>query len=217
MKKGWNGLVLVLWLCMGALLLAVTPETGETAMRIARFPVTAEGTWTPVPRDTVGALEKKMDQALHVPLNGVLQAVAFVPEAEEEQALGEVLQELKAQNRHVRLKDAMKPLAEKLHADLVLCPVVAHYEEFETFGGPWLFGGDDEVILHAYVTMELTGYDRRTDTVIHAARSDAWHDIYSPGGQANVLIQGCMDAVLQETGLHERVMNWRAYEKPAGM
>jgi len=214
MKKCWKSLFLVLFFCAGLVASAVLPAHGEAAMRVAWFPVAAAGTWTPVPRDTVGILEKKMDQALHVPLNGVLQAVEFVPEAEEEQALQEVMAALKAQKKHVRLRDAMQPLAEKLHADLVICPVVANYEEFETFGGLGLFGDDiGEEILHSYVTMELTGYDRLTGKVIYASRSDSWRDTYSPSGQADVLIQGCMDAVLEETDLHGRVTNWRAYAK----
>jgi hypothetical protein len=74
---------------------------------------------------------------MHVPLNDTLQVVKEIPGAQVEAALDEVLAQLQQTHKRVKLQDAMKPLADKLQADLVVCPVLNNYEQWTEMSWGW--------------------------------------------------------------------------------
>ena len=177
-------------------------------LRVARIPLILQG-WQ-IPDDaTLNALETKLDRALHVPLNGTLHAMEYLPETECENALDNILTELRKTNRKAKLKDAMKPLAEKLEADNVVCPVLRRYDQYTGIGWAWNRG----LMLHSTASVELAGYERATDRVFDKKFGKSYHDDYSSWGTASALSKECMDHVIQEANLHDMTAKWREHRK----
>lgn len=166
-------------------------------LRVARLPLQLEGFMTPG-QDVVDALERQIDRATHIPLNGVLQAASFLPEDDCEEALAEACEQA---GRRPKLKNIVKPLADKLQADLVIVPVLTAYEEYTTMSMFW----DHATLLHARAGIEMVLYDRTADKVIDRRAFRSFDDEYSTSGEASQLARDCMYQVLDETQLHDRM------------
>ena len=177
-------------------------------LRVARIPLILQG-WQVPSEETLDALETKLDRALHVPLNETLHAIEYLPETECENALNDVMAELQRTNRKAKLKDAMKPLAEKLQADIVICPLLKRYDQYTTMGGHWNRG----LILHSTASIELAGYERATDQVFDKKFGKSYHDDYSSWGTASALAKECMDHVIEEAKIHDMTAKWREHTK----
>ena len=185
------------------LLMASAADAAErTPLRIARLPLLVQ--CRTVGDASVDRIETQLDRAMHVPLNGTLQVVQEIPESQVETALDEVLTQLHQSNQRVKLQDAMKPLADKLQADLVVCPVLNDYEQWTEISWNWKHAD----LLHSYVAMEIAGYDRSSDETFHKSASRFFHDEYSPTGLADTLSIECVDELIQSTELRKRVNAW---------
>lgn len=193
-----------IWTVLLAILLAPVP--GYTAdrvpLRVARLPLMLLGEQTPSP-ETLDELETRLDRALHIPLNGVLHAVEYLPEKECEAALGDILAGMEGGRRKTRLKNAMQPLAERLQADIVICPVLARYGQHITFSGSWARG----TILYSTASIELYGYEKKTGAFLKTAGRN-YYDSYTPWGLASALALECLDRTIEESGIHSMVSNW---------
>ena len=193
-------------LCLMAVLLLMTSAADaaeRTPLRIARLPLQVQ--CSTADDAAVDRIETQLDRAMHVPLNGTLQAVKEIPDSQVEAALDEVLAQLRQSNRRVRLQDAMKPLADKLQADLVVCPVLNDYEQWTEISWNWRHAE----LLHSYVAMEIVGYDRSRDETFHRSASRYFDDEYSVAGLAENLSMECLDELTQSTDLRNRVNAWR--------
>ena len=192
-------------LCLMAVLLLMTSAADaaeRTPLRIARLPLQVQ--CSTADDAAVDRIETQLDRAMHVPLNGTLQVVKEIPDSQVEAALDEVLAQLRQSNRRVRLQDAMKPLADKLQADLVVCPVLNDYEQWTEISWNWRHAE----LLHSYVAMEIAGYDRSSDETFHKSTSRFFNDEYSPAGLADSLSIECVDELIQSTDLRKRVSVW---------
>ena len=181
------------------MVLLSVPVSAEKAapLRIARLPIIVQSSFN-LSAETVAELETKVDRALHVPLNGVLQKVEYLPEQDCMRALDDVMAELRRTNRKAKLKDAMKPLAERLGADLVVCPVIEHYSQYISMGFHW----NGESILYSDVRISLAGYERGKDKPFLERESRFYRNEYSNWGLARVLAGECMDKVIDRTGIY---------------
>ena len=181
---------------------ASTPQT----LRLARVPLIARSSYADDEVDNL--LEDRLDRALHVPLNDTMHYVEELPASDVEAALDEVLADLKKEKRRVRMKDAMQLLAEKLDADLVVCPVLTDYREIIFYGGGgWDWDSvADSMILESRVGLELDGYDRTTQENFSEATSRFYHEGYAPRGRASVLAKDALESLIAETDINERVM-----------
>lgn len=199
----------VLFFCACLLLL---PQAGEarTPLRLARVPLIVESPYAP--QEAGELIEDRLDLALHVPLNGTLHAVEELPTAEVEQALEEARAELRAQGKRPRYRDAMPLVAEKLDADLVVCPVLTDCHEYVFYGGP--FFDDDTVRMDSYVALEIDGYDRAEQKNFSKRTSRFYRDSYSTQGTAEALAREAVEALVRETKLNERV-TWPLREMQA--
>lgn len=193
----------VLLLCAGLLLWPQAAEA-RTPLRLARLPVIIETAYAPQGADEV--IETQMDRALHVPLNGTLHAVEEIDTAQAEQALREALAELRTQGKRVRYKDAMPLVAEKLDADLVVCPVLTDCREYVYYGGCGPFDCMDEVCLESTVALEIDGYDSAAQKNISKSTRRFYRGAYSTQGMALALTEDAASALVRETDLNARVM-----------
>ena len=194
---------LAVWTLLFALLIAPAAACAgdRVPLRVARLPLmVASGS---PESDTLDELESRVDMALHIPLNGVLGAAVYLPEEECEAALADILSGMEGKKRKTRMKNAMQPLAERLDADIVVCPVLARYAQHITFGGSWTRG----TILYSSVRIELYGYEQGTGAFVKTA-GKSYFDSYTPHGTARVLALECMDRALEAAGIHDMVSRW---------
>ena len=168
-------------------------------VRIARLPIIFRSN---VPDyDTRAELEMKIARAAHIPMNKTLQVAYFIPTEESEQVMSDIWQEIRADNKKAKLADAIKPFAEKIDADIVICPVLLDYQQFVNNFSL------DETIITSNARAELIVYDRRTDNLIDKKASQFYHDVMSTTGTVDYLAKICFDKVIDETKLRELIMS----------
>lgn len=189
-------------LLMVFLLLMGTVEAGNRIpLRVAQYPLLIQSRMMP-PQAVQDDLDRLVDRSLHVPLNGTLQAVDYISESECMAALEDVQAE---QGRRVKLKEIMRPLAEKLQADLIVVPVLTGYEQYQTMS--WHRWG--RYIIHSYAAVEIIGFDKSKDEVFSKGDSRQFNDEYSTQGDVSLLAHEVMDEALRRAKVHERVWIWK--------
>lgn len=190
-------------LCLFLLVLSATAGAQErTPLRVARLPLAVESGSMPS-RQILDRLERQIDRSLHVPLNGVLKAVEYIPEQECLEALDQVIRENSA--RPPRRKETAGILAGRLQADLVVLPVLDGYEQYTTFSWRW----DRGEILHSFASVQITGYDRNKQESFQKSASRIYEDEYSAAGEVSVLAGQAMDEALREAKLRDRIQSWK--------
>ena len=196
MKKYLLGFLLLALLSLSS----IASAAGEKQpLRVAYFPVIVESGYGSA-GDVVNAVQKELDNAMHVPLNGFLQSVEYLPEEECIMALRAGMAENATSGGKGRYRDVMKQVAERLKADFVVCLVIHRCEQYTS---PWFGGWYGRNLLHSYVSLSLQGYDRHTDTVFRKSANRSYHEEYSTDGLARQRAKDCMYAVLRETKLRE--------------
>lgn len=172
-------------------------------VRIARLPIIFQCT---IPdEETRAELETKITRAIHIPLNGTLQLVEYLPPDESARALDDLWQNISAQNKKANLSDAMRPLAQELDADLIVCPVLKKYSQYVTMG----FGWNSETYIISQAAAELIVYDRRSDELTVKKNSQIYNDVYSLRGTASALSKICFDKIIESSGLRQIIHDIR--------
>ncbi|BAL81754.1 hypothetical protein SELR_00460 [Selenomonas ruminantium subsp. lactilytica TAM6421] len=196
MKKLAMFLSLLVCFCLlGAGTAEATREPGP--FRVAQFPLQVQSRMVPS-QAVYDRLEKLVDRSMHIPLNGTLKAVHYIPERECQTAWEGVRAGV---GHKERLKNLMQPLAEKLHADLVVMPILSGYEQYEIMS--WHRWG--RRITHSYACVQIVGYDRLKDEAFSKTVSRRFDDEYSSQGDVNRLAYEAMDAALREAQIHDRI------------
>ena len=191
-------LLVTLFLCI----LSVQAWAAERIpLRVAQFPLLVQSYMTPA-QEVQDRLETLVDRSLHVPLNGTLNAVYYIPEKDCQAALEEARASAASK---VKLKDLMRPVAEKLNADLVVIPVLTGYEQYQTMS--WHRWG--RYIVHSYAAVEIVGFDKSKDEVFSKGASRHFNDEYSTQGDVSQLAYDVMNEALHKAKLHDRIWIWR--------
>ena len=172
-------------------------------VRIARLPIIFQST---IPdEETRADLETKITRAIHIPLNGTLQLAEYLPPDESARALDGLWQNISAQNKKANLSDAMRPLAQNLDADLIVCPVLKKYSQYVTMG----FGWNSDTYIVSQAAAELIVYDRRSDELTVKKNSQIYNDVYSLRGTASALSKICFDKIIDSSGLRQIIRDIR--------
>ena len=167
-------------------------------LRLAKLPIIFQSNQPNY--ETCAALETKLGRAVHIPLNGTLKLVDYISTDKSTVALNGIWQKMRSENKKAKLKDAIKPLAEKLDADIIVCPVLRQYSEAQVQHGLKF-----ETHLISNVSATLIFYDRRTDELIEKKTSRYFNDSYNKFGTAAYLAGVCFDNLIKETKLRERI------------
>ncbi|WP_303105158.1 hypothetical protein [uncultured Mitsuokella sp.] len=184
------------FLCMLVMLTAFCGVAGAAErqpLKVAQFPLIVQSSWLEPGLEVTDDLERQIDRALHVPLNGTLHRVEYLPEKDCLAAWDEAADE----SRSRKVKDRAKVMADKLGADLVVIPIVNDYVQYTTMSWHW----DRDIILHSYVSLELVVYDRATDKVVDKKASRFYDDDYSTTGTASYLAREAMTDLIQQVNL----------------
>ena len=188
-----------LFALFAVILLTTSAATAAQPVKIARLPIIFRNN---IPDTaTCAALEVKIARAVHVPLNKTLKLVEYIPTAESTKALNDIWKKMRADNRKAKLVDAMRPLAKKLNADIVVCPILHRYSQYVI---PPI--STDEAILTSNVRVELIVYDRRTDELVDKKASQMYRDSIGGFGTAAQLAQLCLDQVIDTTKLRQKII-----------
>ena len=184
-----------------ALILSLTSvaAAAKTPVRIARLPIIFKST---VPDyDTRAELEMKIARAAHIPLNKTLKVAEFLPTKDSTEALDEIWQKMRSENKKARLQDAMRPLAEKLNADIVICPILLSYNQYVDN-----LASFDETYIHSQARAALIVYDRRNDNLVDKKASQMYNGAISTIGTADYLAKICFDKVIDDTKIRQLIM-----------
>jgi len=187
---------LLSFLCMLVMLTAFCGVAGAAErqpLKVAQFPLIVQSSWLEPGLEVTDDLERQLDRALHVPLNGTLHRVEYLPEKDCLAAWDEAADESSSR----KVKDRAKVIADKLGADLVVIPIVNDYVQYTTMSWHW----DRDIILHSYVSLELVVYDRATDKVVDKKASRFYDDDYSTTGTASYLAREAMTDLIQQVNL----------------
>ena len=197
--------LLSLFLCLlSSVAFAATNEPPKP-LRVARVPLVIRAYSADAEVEDI--IENRLDLALHVPLNDTMHYVEEIPQSEVEAALNDVLADLKTKHRRVKMKDAMQPLAEKLDADLVVCPVHTTYYEYIYYGGGgWSWDSHDSMILDSGASVELDGYDRIAQENFSQSASRYYHEGFHPTGRACMLAKDALETLISAMDINKRVM-----------
>ena len=163
----------------------------HSPFRIALVPlVDRTGGW--LDSATAADVMRRLAEELRIPLNDTMHWAVYVPEEESEAALMEAL---RAQGKKARVTAAMKPLAARLDADLVICPEVTSFYErrFMTFRG--------ETVVETSVRLTLHGYDAGHDRLIKESAGHFAVNDYHPSYEAGPLLMAALDEALDEANL----------------
>ena len=169
-------------------------------VRVVQMPLTAERTFQMPSAQAVRGIDGRVRSALHAPLSGVLGSVEYVPGGEARQA-EERLKIEKPSYMTASYEQQLMWLAQSLNADFVVMPHLAAYEQYTYMSWNWNRG----MMLRSYVAMDLYIYERTTGKVMKKGASRFYHDEYSAGGTADVLVQECIESLLERTKLHEKL------------
>jgi hypothetical protein len=175
------------------LLISLSSLASAAPLRLAQYPV-IDRAWCPP--DVLMTLNAQVSRATHVPLNGYLKTVEYLPEAELASAMRAVREELGAKAKD---KELLRPLAARLKADMVVLPILDGYQEWQRMS--WHRG----TIYHSYASVMLYVYDARTDEVVKKGASRFYDDESSAMGTAFNMAKEAMDDVLRSSHLHERI------------
>ena len=180
-----------------------TATASAQPVRIARLPIIFQ---CPVPDDeTCAELETKITRAVHIPLNGTLQLAEYLSPADCARALDNLWQDISAQNKKATLSDAMRPLAQSLDADIIVCPVLKQYSQYVSMG----FGWNSDTYIVSQARAELIVYDRRSDELVAKEFSQLYNDTYSLRGTASFLSKICFDRVIDDCKLRQLIRDIR--------
>ena len=177
-----------------ALILCSMTAQAAQPVRIARLPIIFLGS---VPdSETCAALETKIQRAIHIPLNGTLKLADYLPPNDSAQAFNDIWN----QNKKNKLAEAIKPLANQLDADIVVCPVLINYRQHVLNLSGW-----GETVVDSYAEAELIVFDRRTDILTDKKASRMYHDVYTMSGTASYLAKECFDKIIADCKLRELI------------
>ncbi|MCR5834106.1 MAG: hypothetical protein K6G55_05610 [Selenomonadaceae bacterium] len=178
-------------------MLTATAQAAEP-VRIARLPIIFQ---TRIPDEkSIMGMETRIERATHIPLNGYLQVAEYISPEESTAALEKIWSPMST-NKKAKLSEAMRPLAEELNADIIICPILRDYMQvvipsFNSFG---------ETYMSSRAAVELIVYDRRTDTLLDEKASRGHYDTFDSMGTANYLARICFDKVIAKTKLRELI------------
>lgn len=186
--------------CIMILICSTCFAADKKPLRLARLPIIFQSNQPDY--NTCVTLETKIARAVNIPMNGTLKLVEQIDMNESTSALNTIWQNMRVANKKSKLKDAIKPLAEKLNADIVVCPVLRRYSETYVQTNRSL-----ESHLVSNVSATLIVYDRRTDNLVEKNFSKHFNDSASGFGKASYLAGECFDKLIDETNLRRTFMS----------
>lgn len=174
-------------------------QAAKNPLKIARLPILFQKRQPD--KETCEFLEVKIARATNIPLNGTLKLAEYLNPNESVAELKNIWQKMRSENKKTKLVDTIRPLAEKLDADIVVLPILLSYSEYFIQAG---FNLESHLVSN--VSAELIVYDRRTDELTDKKTSRSFDDSANKFGKASYLAAECFDNLISETKLKRKFM-----------
>ena len=182
-----------------AVLFVAAQTSAQAPVRIARLPIILRSNQPDA--DTCIELEVKLARAVHIPLNGTLKVAEYVPPADAAKVLGDLWQSMRTVDKRAKIQDAMRPLAEEIDADIIVCPILLNYNQ--NVAGAFTAS---ETYLSSQVRAQLIVYDRRSDSLVDKKVSRMYNDALSNFGTASFLAKECFDRLIDQTKIRQTII-----------
>ena len=189
-----------LFFLMSILFLPSTFAAEKKVLRLVQLPIIFQSRQPDY--ETCAVLETKITRAMNIPLNGTLKLAEYVDNREATAALNEIWRNLRSENPKAKLKDAIKPLVEKINADIIACPILRRYSEVTVSRRM-----GSETFLSSEVSATLIVYDRRTDELVEKKISRSFNDSYNKFGKSSYLAKECFDKLITATKLQQKIIS----------
>ena len=201
----------ILLLLMLALSMTAFAAEEKKPVRLARLPIIFLSE-TP-DRNVRVELELKISRAVHLPLNKTLKAIDYISATESKKVMQNLWEKTYRKNkRKAKLQDVMEPLAKKLDADLIVCPVLRRFSE-TTFPSTGLSMNSENHMI-SNVSFELIVYDSKTKELTTKKQSRSYNGEESNWGTARFLAEDCLSTVIEQTGIRRKVMSYLPNRTP---
>ncbi len=181
--------------------LQIPISTTAAPIRLCTLPIIIAKN-TEVSSDTLAQMQVKIARSLFVPLNGTLNKVEYIPSNQSTDVLQEIWSGFYNTNRMARLSDTLKPLAQRLNADIVVCTVLYNCNQMTSM----TFERGTHLVSNAGVEMMI--FDNRTGRLTNRKITRNYNDDYSQYGTADALALDCLTKLIDELELRKRVLNY---------
>ncbi len=149
-----------------------------------------------IERDIVDQVEVKISRALFIPAIENFQGVEYIPSSQSKNAMRNIFNNMQGSNTKSKLLRSMKPLAQNLNADFVVCAIIYQYEQK-------YFGSN----LQSEAAIDMIIFDNRTDELINKNVEKNYNDLYKSLGTADSLLIECVTNLIDELQIKNRLMN----------
>ena len=190
-----------LFLVICVVMLPMSIIKAQEPIRLVTLPIIITSN-ARVSTDALNQMKVKISRSLHVPLNGTLKKVEYIPSTKSSPVLQDIWSKIYQNNKKAKLKEAMKPLAEELNADFIVCTVLYSCNEMTSIS----MGFDHSTLLWSNAGVEMILFDNRTDELLSKKRSRVFNDEYSPRGTADALAIECLTDLIEELNPRKRML-----------
>lgn len=185
---------------------AMVSAAESKPIRLATLPIIiANG--VEISNDTLSEMQVKIARALHVPLNGTLKKIDYIPSSTSTVALQEIWSKSYSKNKLSTISETMKPLAKKINADVIVCTVIYRCNQMTSFSSGSF--GESHIISNAAV--ELIYFDNRTDELISKKFPQSYRGEYMRYGTSDFLALDCLTKLIDEINPREKVLGQREF------
>ena len=140
---------------------------------------------------------KQLQQAIHIPLNGVLGKIALT----DTNDINQKIQALNINFDGLDAKNNMHAIAQSLDSNLIICVRILRMHQYINYA-PVNIG---EAIIHSNVYLQLSIYDRKTNTYKSYRQSAYYNDSYSPQGTVQSLTSDVLYNLLRKAQLKQYI------------
>lgn len=193
--------IIVLFLIICAAIFPTSITKAQEPIRLVTLPIIITSQ-ARASSDALNQMKVKIARSMHVPLNGTLKKVEYIPSTESSPVLQDIWSKIYQSNKKAKLKEAMKPLADELNADFIVCTVLYSCNEMTSMS----MGFDHSTLLQSNAGVEMILFDNRTGELINKKRSKFFNDEYSPRGTADALAVECLTELIEELKPRERML-----------
>ena len=193
--------IIVLFLIICAAVFPMSITKAQEPIRLVTLPIII-ASQARASSDALNQMKVKIARSMHVPLNGTLKKVEYIPSSQSSPVLQDIWSRIYQSNKKANLKEAMKPLAEELKADFIVCTVLYSCNEMTSMS----MGFDHSTLLQSNAGVEMILFDNRTGELVNKKRSKFFNDEYSPRGTADALAIECLTDLIEELKPRERML-----------
>ena len=190
-----NKITLIIMMTFLLIFSTATFVSASTPVRIARLPIIMAQNIN-VDKSTLSTLDMKISRNLIVP--GDKNAAEYIPTTLSTAAFRDIWIKIYRENQRANPAEAIKKLASAVNSDVVIGTILYKFNQ-----DPQNPNINSHLKSEAAVAMII--YDKRNDEIISEHYQLDYNDNYNVSGTADSLSQDCLNVILNNIKLREKV------------